>query len=357
MRAEGQDGSAASSGLERGPRSPGPIHIGVVIPFFQRQPGLLRRTLESVCGQNCLPQVHLHVVVVDDESPQPADEDLQGLALPQGVALTLIKQANGGPGVARNTALDSFGADIDYVAFVDSDDVWAPGHLSGALSAFGAGVDLFFSDHHREDLFGSYLADQQSKLDEMTQPAGASADLLVVKPDKSGIFMLQVVPATSTVAYRWSGNARLRFKPHLRTAGEDHVFLLELVAAGATVGVSKANTVLCGKGVNIYFDSLSWDQPACLSRLAYRLNSFRLLRDILARHDHDARAFIAQKTVTLERLVALVAARGVAKRIPGFAPRVHEVAKSEPHFWWWTPKRLVEVGFLKMAGRFQLGNE
>jgi succinoglycan biosynthesis protein ExoW len=355
MTVKGHSDPTASG--ERDPESAMAIRAAVVVPFYQREPGLLRRTVESICNQDCLSDTQLQVMVVDDESPHPAADDLRGLTLPPGVQLIIINQSNGGPAAARNTALDALGEDIDYVAFLDSDDVWEPRHLSRAVSALKAGVDLYFSDHLREDLFGSYLTRWQAMLDQMTEPASTDPDLLLVEAQKRGLFMLQLVPATSSVVYRWKPNAGLRFKPHLRTAGEDQVFLLEIVASGAVVGISKILSVRCGKGVNIYFDSLSWDQPACLSRLADRLGSFRLLRHIVADHDSDALAFIADKTVLLERLVAVVAARGLARRISGFALRVQQVARSQPHFWWWAPKRLVEVGFLKMAGQFQPGNE
>lgn len=344
MRAEGHFGADGAT-------------VAVVVPFFQRQPGLLRQAVESICAQDCLDKVRVQVVVVDDASPHPAEEDLRGMAFPPNVQLMIINQVNGGPAAARNTALDALGEDVDAVAFLDSDDAWEACHLSRALDAFGKGADLYFSDHLREELFESYLAGWGRMLDEMTEPVVGDPDLRMVKAQKRGLFMLQVVPATSSAAYRWKPFSNLRFKPHLRTAGEDQVFLLELVARGAAVGVGKALSVRCGKGVNIYFDSLSWDRPACLSRLADRLGSFRLLSGIVAEHDNDARDFIADKTVTLERLVAVVAARGVCRRIPGFAPRVYAVARSQPYFWLWSPRRLVEAGLLKMAGRFQPGNE
>ena len=51
--------------------------IGVVIPYFQREPGILRRALASVLRQRGVEQVA--VVVVDDASPVPASAEVASL--------------------------------------------------------------------------------------------------------------------------------------------------------------------------------------------------------------------------------------------------------------------------------------
>ena len=50
--------------------------IGVVIPYFQRMPGLLNRALRSVAAQEG--QHPLQVYVVDDTSPVPAEGGGEG---------------------------------------------------------------------------------------------------------------------------------------------------------------------------------------------------------------------------------------------------------------------------------------
>ena len=108
--------------------------VGVVIPYFQRERGLLRRSLESVAAQTLPADVRLEIVVVDDASPIPADEEVAGLVLPSACGLTIIRQPNSGPAAARNSALDHlFGMDVDYAAFLNSDDAWYADHLATAL--------------------------------------------------------------------------------------------------------------------------------------------------------------------------------------------------------------------------------
>jgi len=56
----------------------------------------------------------------------------------------LIRQANGGCGSARNAALDALPSDIEWIAFLDSDDRWKPLHISRALAALREGYDFVF---------------------------------------------------------------------------------------------------------------------------------------------------------------------------------------------------------------------
>jgi glycosyltransferase involved in cell wall biosynthesis len=90
--------------------------FSVVIPTYNRA-HVLGRTLESVWRQRF---TDYEVVVVDDGSTDGTQAYLRGL----GSKVRAIRQANGGPGVARNTGVrEAKGA---YVALLDSDDLWFP---------------------------------------------------------------------------------------------------------------------------------------------------------------------------------------------------------------------------------------
>ncbi|MHC2422968.1 glycosyltransferase involved in cell wall biosynthesis [Sinorhizobium meliloti] len=106
--------------------------LTVVIPYYQKEPGILRRALASVFAQTL---EDFHVLVIDDESPYPIADELAGLAQEERERITVIRQPNGGPGGARNTGLDNVPADSDFVAFLDSDDVWTPDHLLNAYQS------------------------------------------------------------------------------------------------------------------------------------------------------------------------------------------------------------------------------
>ena len=75
--------------------------ITVVIPYFQREPGILARALASIAAQQACP-LPVHVIVVDDASPVPTAQELASVGrVPYTVQV--VQQPNGGPGSARNT--------------------------------------------------------------------------------------------------------------------------------------------------------------------------------------------------------------------------------------------------------------
>ena len=51
--------------------------VAVVIPFYQRSAGLLSRAIESIWAQQYQPEPL--IIVVDDSSPMPADEELSNI--------------------------------------------------------------------------------------------------------------------------------------------------------------------------------------------------------------------------------------------------------------------------------------
>jgi glycosyltransferase involved in cell wall biosynthesis len=98
--------------------------FSVVIPTRNRR-GLLARALQSVRLQSSAP---LEVIVVDDGS---TDDTLEFLATQADVRVA--RSPGGGPGAARNTGAEL--AAGDYLAFLDSDDLWFPWTLAAMADA------------------------------------------------------------------------------------------------------------------------------------------------------------------------------------------------------------------------------
>lgn len=94
--------------------------FSVVIPVFNRA-ALIRRTVDSVLAQEAADH---EVIVVDDGS---TDGTLDTLAA-YGSRIHVLEQKNSGPAVARNLGIGQ--ARGDYIATLDSDDLWFPWTLA-----------------------------------------------------------------------------------------------------------------------------------------------------------------------------------------------------------------------------------
>ena len=89
----------------------------------------VRQAVESVLAQSV---GQLELLVVDDASPVPVREALDGIADPR---LRIIRrERNGGPGPARNSALRHARAPL--VSQLDADDMWEPDYLEHVLPGF-----------------------------------------------------------------------------------------------------------------------------------------------------------------------------------------------------------------------------
>jgi glycosyltransferase involved in cell wall biosynthesis len=103
--------------------------VSVVIPHYNR-PQRLIETLKSVAAQTWR---NLEVLVVDDASSAPLDELADWMA--QDPRMRLVRlEVNGGPSAARNAGLAR--ARGELVAFLDSDDLWAPDKIERQVAAF-----------------------------------------------------------------------------------------------------------------------------------------------------------------------------------------------------------------------------
>ncbi len=73
----------------------------VIIPYYQKQAGILQRALESVFQQS---YQNFDVLIIDDQSPFPIERDLESLGEAQRARVKVIKQPNAGPGGARTSS-------------------------------------------------------------------------------------------------------------------------------------------------------------------------------------------------------------------------------------------------------------
>lgn len=118
--------------------------FSVIVPTFNRSE-LLKTTVRSILAQR---YGDFELVVVDDGS---CDDTLEYLGT-LGANAKILRQSNRGPGSARNRGAQV--ATGEYLAFLDSDDVWFPWTLDvyreaidrSGRPAFLAGKPDVFSD-------------------------------------------------------------------------------------------------------------------------------------------------------------------------------------------------------------------
>jgi len=112
--ADSVDADSADAGADAGA-----VGIAVIVPAHNRE-RMLRRALASVLVQRPAPA---EVIVVDDAS----SDGTAAVAEEMG-ARVVRHERNRGEGAARNTGIAA--ATQPWVALLDSDDEWLPGHLA-----------------------------------------------------------------------------------------------------------------------------------------------------------------------------------------------------------------------------------
>ncbi|MBV8502236.1 MAG: glycosyltransferase [Paucibacter sp.] len=294
-----------------------PPCIAVVIPYFQREPGVLARALRSIEAQQGCP-LPVHVIVVDDASPHPASEEVTATGC-QSVSVRTIVQANGGPGAARNTGLDHTPEGTRYVAFLDSDDEWSPDHLARAVRALDAGFDFYFADHHQlgkavsafERSGRIKVAEHQALNFESGEPA---ADLYAFRGELLRQIIVGNPVGTSTVVYRYERFGQQRFRVEFTNAGEDYLFWMELSQCGARAVFSTQSEARYGRGVNIYAAS-GWGTDSYLLRVHNEMK-YRKLTARLFKLDLPLRQHLRRSIRQLRETFALDVLHRLAHRKP-----------------------------------------
>jgi glycosyltransferase involved in cell wall biosynthesis len=116
--------------------------VSVIIPCY-KMGRFLGDALTSVGAQS---YPHWEVLAVDDAGPEDGTRDIVSTFAKAHAShrIELIRhETNQGVSAARNTALRA--ARGEYVAFLDPDDIWTPGHLEFHLSGFQADPQMGLS--------------------------------------------------------------------------------------------------------------------------------------------------------------------------------------------------------------------
>ncbi len=109
--------------------------VSVIIPAYNSEQ-YIRRAIDSVLAQT---HPASEIIVVDDGSTDNTCEMVQRYGPP----VRYLYQANAGPGAARNTGIQA--AKGEWIAFLDSDDEWAPEKLQVQLDLLHRNPDLVWA--------------------------------------------------------------------------------------------------------------------------------------------------------------------------------------------------------------------
>lgn len=246
---------------------------------------MLAGSLASVFAQSNVDATTINIFVVDDASPLDPTGDIADAGTPPAhITVTVLRRANGGPGAARNTGLQAATAGHDVVAFLDSDDTWRSDHLARAQLGLETGADLYFCDFSGQGHRDGHL--RHTKFCGALRPG--VKDAVPAVPHAHDIWtcdgaelaewaVCEYLAQTSTIVYRVARLGGIRFTEHLRLAGEDHLFFLDLVLAARRVSFSLEREIERGAGVSVYDSARAWGDVRDLRRRIYNLGALKLM--------------------------------------------------------------------------------
>ena len=213
--------------------------VTVVLPTYNRAP-FLPDAIGSITAQE---HQDWQLVVVDDGSTDDTREVLETLLRDVPRPARVIVQRNTGSAGARNAGLDQVSG--EYVAFLDSDDLWLPHHLARCVSALERepAVDWVYGACRIEDAASGRVIEadtfrpQGAPRPFMQLHARRAGDLFVI--DDPGVVECQIThglySGLQNSVVRRAVFDRHRFWTGLNV-GEDEALLIRALASGMRIG-------------------------------------------------------------------------------------------------------------------------
>ncbi len=281
--------SSAGSGA-----SAASVLVTVVLPVFNRA-SLAVSALESALAQT---HSNLEIIVVDDGSTEEMVELADGVAA-SGSRVRMLRQDNRGPAAARNAGWAA--AKGQFVAFLDSDDLFLPGKIETQLRTMLEAGSAFSHT--------SYLRHSGESLNSMDRIASGSGNAF---PD----IITRCTIATPTTMLRTDlREDGLAFPEGIRI-GEDIALWIKIASRYGVHGIDRALTI-----VRSSENSAAYDPVKQARGVANILDSVRTNSDLAC-----YRKEIRKLTDLAERL----AEQASGKESPSARHRILHVVRKVP---------------------------
>ncbi len=186
--------------------------VSVVIPLYNTEK-YIEETMQSILDQT---YKNIEIVIVDDGSKDQSPSIVKNLAEKYPGQVKYVHQKNQGVSVARNTGIEN--ASGEYVAFLDSDDLWHPTKIEKQVESM-----------HKNEMDACYCG-YMNFYEETGEKVEHTTNF--VKGDMTKAFLThQVVAQTSTWIFKRSIviDHNIRFTPGC-SWGEDLEFLFKLMS-------------------------------------------------------------------------------------------------------------------------------
>jgi GT2 family glycosyltransferase len=185
--------------------------VSVIVPSFNHQ-DYVSACLDSILGQT---YGNIEVIVVDDGSTDDTRRTLHNYRR----YVTVIEQENRGTQAARNVAISLSSG--EFIAFIDSDDIWMPNKLELQLAVFDAKpcIGLVYSYAYRIDSAGN-LIHSRGKPQIIGKALNENHDMVLQE-----LLVEDFIPALTTVIPKWCIEEVGRFDESLLGAGDWDLWL------------------------------------------------------------------------------------------------------------------------------------
>jgi len=205
--------------------------VSVVIPFYNRI-DLVKEAIESVLSQS---HENIEIILVDDCSKENYDDLLIKYSKNKSIKFLRLNKNKGASG-ARNYGIENCIG--DYIAFLDSDDLYKPDKISRQLSCMiAANSSISHTSYIR------HSDDSDEKIDTSVLNGNVIPRLIS-----------RCIIATPTVMVKREIIGNKRFEERFRI-GEDVCFWLELVREHDLLGINEYLTIVNVSGDTTAFDS------------------------------------------------------------------------------------------------------